>query len=233
MNRTVTAATIPLLIAGAGGLGRETLEAVRAGNAVSPRWAIAGFIDDAESLQGSTVGGAPVVGGIDEALRRRDHLVVVTTGRPDAYFTRRRIVHRLALPTSRWATIIHPLTALAESVRIGPGCIVLAGTVATTDVTVGAHVALMPHVVLTHDVVIEDYATIASGVRLSGGVRVGEGAYIGAGATVREGCRVGAWALVGMGSVVLRDIPAGEVWAGNPARRLRAITLPGDVRGAA
>jgi acetyltransferase-like isoleucine patch superfamily enzyme len=29
-----------------------------------------------------------------------------------------------------------------------------------------------------------------------------------------------------MGSVVLRDVPPGEVWVGNPARRLRAVTRP-------
>ena len=32
---------------------------------------------------------------------------------------------------------------------------------------------------------------------------------------------VGAWSLVGMGSVVLHDVPPGEVWAGNPARLIR------------
>jgi bifunctional UDP-N-acetylglucosamine pyrophosphorylase / glucosamine-1-phosphate N-acetyltransferase len=32
---------------------------------------------------------------------------------------------------------------------------------------------------------------------------------------------VGAGALTGAGSVVLRDVPAGEVWAGAPARALR------------
>jgi acetyltransferase-like isoleucine patch superfamily enzyme len=45
---------------------------------------------------------------------------------------------------------------------------------------------------------------------------------VGAGAVVREGLRIGAGALVGMGSVVLADVPAGAVWAGNPARPLRA-----------
>ena len=39
---------------------------------------------------------------------------------------------------------------------------------------------------------------------------------------VREGVTVGVWSLVGMGSVVLRDMPPGEVWVGGPARFLRS-----------
>jgi acetyltransferase-like isoleucine patch superfamily enzyme len=75
--------------------------------------------------------------------------------------------------------------------------------------------------VLTHDDLIEDHATLAAGVRLAGWVVVADAAYLGSGALVREGVRIGAGALVGMGSTVLTDVPAGEVWAGSPARRLR------------
>ena len=53
-------------------------------------------------------------------------------------------------------------------------------------------------------------------------VVVEDAAYLGAGALVREGRRIGAGALVGMGSGVVRDVPADEVWAGSPARRLRS-----------
>jgi acetyltransferase-like isoleucine patch superfamily enzyme len=91
----------------------------------------------------------------------------------------------------------------------------------------------MPRVVLTHDDVVEDYATIAAGVSLAGGVHVERGAYLGAGATVREYVRVGAGSVVGMGSVVLDDIPSGQVWAGNPARHLRTLAFSEDGRAAA
>jgi acetyltransferase-like isoleucine patch superfamily enzyme len=39
---------------------------------------------------------------------------------------------------------------------------------------------------------------------------------------VREGCTIGRGSLVGIGAVVLDDVPAHEVWAGSPARHLRA-----------
>jgi acetyltransferase-like isoleucine patch superfamily enzyme len=49
-------------------------------------------------------------------------------------------------------------------------------------------------------------------------VQIGAGAYLGSGVTVREGLKIGDAAVIGMGSVVTRDVPAGEVWLGVPAR---------------
>lgn len=46
---------------------------------------------------------------------------------------------------------------------------------------------------------------------------VKRGASIGAGAIILPGLTIGGKAKIGAGSVVTKDIPAGEVWYGNPA----------------
>jgi sugar O-acyltransferase (sialic acid O-acetyltransferase NeuD family) len=218
-------ATQPLLIIGAGGFGRETLEAVRTCNLVRPTWDVVGFLDDDSALQQRDVDGVPVVGRVDDLGRHPSAAAVVTIGNPTDFTWRRRIVDRLGLPSGRWATVVHPAASIPASASVGPGTVVLAGVVATTGVQIGAHVAVMPSVVFTHDDVIGDFATIGSGARLAGAVTVGEGAYIGAGALIREHCRIGEWALVGMGAGVTADVPSGEVWAGLPARRLRRVAV--------
>ena len=64
--------------------------------------------------------------------------------------------------------------------------------------------------------------------RLAGPV-VRRGAKVGANATLLPGVVVGENALVGAGAVVVRDVPAGMVVAGNPARVIRAVAeLPYD-----
>ena len=50
-----------------------------------------------------------------------------------------------------------------------------------------------------------------------------KGASIGAGSTILPGLTIGENAVVGAGSVVTKDIPAGELWLGNPARFIRKI----------
>jgi sugar O-acyltransferase (sialic acid O-acetyltransferase NeuD family) len=214
-----------LVVVGAGGFGRETVEAVRAANACGASWRLLGYLDDDPALSGTRLDGIPVLGGIGELTNLPNASVVVCTGRPDNYQSRPRIVTALGLPAERYATIVHPTAAVSTSSRIGPGSVLLAYAALTAAVRIGSHVAVMPHVTLTHDNVVEDFATLASGVCLGGRVHVGQCAYVGAGALVREDQTIGECTLVGMGSVVLNDVPPHEVWTGVPARRLRSGDL--------
>jgi len=50
---------------------------------------------------------------------------------------------------------------------------------------------------------------------------VGDNVSIGSNATILGGIKIGSNSLIGAGSVVTKDIPPGEVWAGNPARFMR------------
>jgi len=54
---------------------------------------------------------------------------------------------------------------------------------------------------------------------------VKRGASIGSGTTLLCGITIGAQAVVGAGSVVTKDVPAGAVVAGNPARLLKSLPL--------
>jgi sugar O-acyltransferase (sialic acid O-acetyltransferase NeuD family) len=211
------------VLVGAGGLGREALAAARA----STTWSVTGFVDDRPELAGTVIDGVPVLGPLDRltagSVPQADALIC--TGRPGNTRSRVVIGGRLAAAGVSFARLVHPSASLAEGTELGPGCVVLAQVVTTAPITIGRHVVIMPQVVFTHDDVIGDHTTFGAGVRLAGGVVVEPGAYVGSGALVREHVTIGAGALVGMGAVVTRDVPPGEVWAGNPARRLDRSTI--------
>ncbi len=207
-----------LVVVGAGGLAREAVEAVRAINAVQPRWRVVGYLDDRPDMHGTEVAGVAVLGPVDAIADQPDADVLLATGRQGSREALRARLDGLGIDPQRYSSVVHPAAAVSSTSIVGPGSIVLAHCTLTASVTVGAHVALMPNIVLTHDVVVADYATLASGVNLSGAVTVQRGAYLGAGTLVREGVRIGGGALVGMGSVVLDDVPDGRLWFGVPAR---------------
>lgn len=54
-----------------------------------------------------------------------------------------------------------------------------------------------------------------------GNVTIGKRASIGANCTILPGVTIGDGAVIGAMSLVNRDVPAGEFWAGVPARRIR------------
>lgn len=216
----------PLLLVGASGLARETLETVRLLDTLHPL----GFLDDDSSTWGRTVAGLPVLGPIDVVVDRPAARVLLCPGSGGMRSLLSRRLRALGVCGDRYATVVDPSVRLPASCTVGAGTVLLPGVRLTTDVQIGRHVVVMPNAVLTHDDVLDDCATVCAGVALGGGVRVGRAAYLGAGSLVRERRTIGECATVGMGAVVVRDVPAGEVWVGNPARRLRRA---GHVRAVA
>ncbi len=55
-------------------------------------------------------------------------------------------------------------------------------------------------------------------------VTIGDNVWIGAGVNILPGVSIGANSVIGAGAVVVRDIPAGVLAAGNPARVIRPIS---------
>jgi len=194
--------------------------AIEALDCLGRRWRMLGFVDDTSEKQASVIHGHPVY--TRAAFERwPDASVLAVPGGPSSYRGRAALIARLAVPTHRFARVIHPSARISPLAVLGCNVLIMAGTVVTSNAVIGDHVCILPNTVVHHDASVGAGTLIGSNVTIAGGVVIEETAYIGSGTSVKNGVRIGAGALVGLGSVVVRNVAAGTVVAGNPARALR------------
>ena len=82
------------------------------------------------------------------------------------------------------------------------------------------------------DIVDTDFHPADSALRLkhdtkrvrTAPISIGESAWVGGKVLILKGLAIGAEAVIGAGSVVTRSIPSGQIWAGNPVKRLASST---------
>lgn len=108
---------------------------------------------------------------------------------------------------------------IERNVHIGGNVCIDRGSYRDTRIGIGTRIDNLVHI--AHNVQIGWDCLVIAQAELSGSVKVGAGCWIGPSACVREHLSIGDGALVGIGAVVVKDVPAGETWAGNPARRLK------------
>ena len=206
--------TTRLVIVGAGGHGRETLDIVEASNAVSPTYEFLGFCADEYDAALIERRKVTVLGGID-VLQDSDAGYVIGIGTSET----RRDIDSLVSSFGREAVVLtHPSISLGSDLRFAPGVILAAGARVTTNVTLGRHTHLNVNAVVSHDCEVGDYVTLSPGVLVNGTVTLGDGVFLGTGAVVLPGRTVGAWARIGAGAVVTEDVAPGQTVVGVPAR---------------
>lgn len=108
---------------------------------------------------------------------------------------------------------------IENDVKIGDSVTIKSGVQIWDGVTLEDNVFIGPNVTFTNDLMprSKKYPDKFEKTLIKKGVSIGANATILGGVTLSENC------LIGAGSVVTKDIPANEVWVGNPAKFLRNI----------
>lgn len=205
--------TIKVAILGAGGFAREVLWALQDARAHD---SVLGFepvmfID--RVAHDEPLKGLPVR-TLDD-VPRDVFLVCGIGGMTDL---KERIVTSAQRAGFRFApAIIAESARVGPDVRIGEGSILCAGVIATTDIEIGAHVAINLDCTIGHDTVIGDYVTASPGCHISGCVTIGRNAFLGTGASILEHVAIGEHAVLGAGAVATRNIVDHALAVGVPA----------------
>lgn len=210
-----------LVIVGAGGFGRETVDVVAAINASSsdPVWRLLGVVDDApspENLERLERRAISYLGTTDDLLSGDvQPRYLIGIGSPAV---RRALADRFDAAGLMAATVIHPAATLGSDVSVGAGSVVCAGARVTTNIELGRHVHLNPNVTIGHDTTLRDFVSMNPASSVSGDCMVDDQVLIGVGAVVLNRITVGRAAVVGAAACVVRDVPPEVVVKGVPAR---------------
>ena len=133
---------------------------------------------------------------------------------------------RCMLQPDVWLNVGDPDACL----RIGEYTFIGRGTEIEVSrrVTIGKGALIAPGVFITdHNHALKLGAPMFQQRGEEAEVVIGDDVWIGGGAVICPGVTIGSGAVIGAGSVVINDIPAGVVAAGNPCRIIRYIT-PGS-----
>ena len=152
-----------LVVVGNGGFAKEVEWIINRINSVEPTWDFLGFIDDSPSLQ--------VVGDDRFIIDYPEDLYVsiaigTSSIRKKLYkqFKKNANVH--------FANLIDPSVLISDSVCIGEGNIICAGTIITVDVHLGNCNIINLDCTIGHDSIIYDFVTINPSVNVSGNVNI-------------------------------------------------------------
>ena len=211
----------PLVIFGAGGLGREVLLLIQQLNDVHPTWQVRGFYDDCAPTA-PTVGGLPYLGTAADLNATSEPLAVAVAVGSSA--GRAAVVARLSSAQLSFPSLVHPGVALhpRQRVALGVGCIIQQSCVLTCDIALGRFVLLNLGCTVGHDADLADFCSLMPHANVGGAAQLAPGVYLGTNATVIQGVRVGANTTVGAGAVVVRDMPANVTAVGVPAKPVKS-----------
>ena len=142
--------------------------------------------------------------------------------------------------------ILGDQSCVRERVTIADDVVVGRGSLVENDTTIGTGTRIQAEAYITASSTLEDDVFIAPCVvttndnfmgrtekrkALVRGPVIRRGARVGGGAVLLPGIEIGEEAFIGAGAVVTRDVPAGTLVVGSPARYLRSVP-PEELLGA-
>lgn len=121
--------------------------------------------------------------------------------------------------------LISSFAYISDSCKIEENVTILRECIIEPKTNIGYGSLLNLGVYFHHDSACGKFCEIAPRATILGNVSIGDYTFIGSGAIIKEKTKIGKNCIIGMGSVVIRNIPDGQMWVGNPAKFIKKTEL--------
>lgn len=204
-----------IVIAGAGGFGRETYYLIKEINKVTPTWNIKGFINDMDvDLTKYNIIDAKIISTIDDYNPfSENEFVALGISSPHG---KEIVVNKLKKNSARFAILVSPYAIVNETTIIGEGTNITAGSSVGDCCKIGNFVNIAGSMI-GQDVNIGDFST-TTGYTNVVAQHIGKKVFAGSHSVILAD--VGDDAFICAGSIVLSKVKVGVKVMGNPARKI-------------
>ncbi len=184
---------------------------------------IAGYLNDFDA--GKVIQGHLVLGTLRDVPRFLDEgyyfaFAIHLTGRN---YKTEALFEQCQLPDERLPNIVSRRAVVAATVQLAPGAAVMPFASISHNAFIGRCAIVSTRSFVGHDTKVGPLCHLTATCVVGSQITIGKVATIGLHATVIENCQIGDYALVGAAALVTKNIPAGQIWAGHPARYFRDV----------
>lgn len=195
----------PLVLIGAGGLGREIAAAIlRVGGPVE----FIGFIDDEKS-------GPNIIGTIVDHIPLQGVTYLTCFGNGAA---RTRVRKRLQASGARFISLVSPVGSFIDPPYEAVNGMFLGACALSNDTKLGADLLIQTLAVVGHDVQFGDGVTLGAQTFVGGNAELDDFCTVHPHAVILPKIRIGEGAIVGAGAVVIKDVAPYTTVFGSPAK---------------
>lgn len=207
----------PVIIFGAGGLGKATIEIFQSNNVL-----VYCFLDDDEKLHNTDIAEVKVMGDTEDhgflklIGKKCDAFVAINEREVRRKYFKMLKERRKIMP----ANAIHQRATISSNAYFSYGIFANAGTVVGSFAKVGQGCILHSHSVVDYEAQLGEFVYLGAGSVIHARATVEDDVFIGAGVTIAGPLTIGKGARIGAGSVVIEPVAPGATVFGNPAKAI-------------
>lgn len=209
-----------IVIIGAGGMGREIKDIVKAINNVKPVWNILGFYDDAYISSYIVSDNFRCLGTIEDLQSQKSKNINVVFGIADREVVSSIVEQLQDKNNFNFPNIIHPSVEINTPLTMGIGNVLAFGTFLSCDISIGNYNFLNTSVSFGHDVQIANFNAFMPRTQISGNVIIGSLNFFGMNSAVVQNKSIGSNNIVNAFTLLTKSIKNDRKYFGIPGRRI-------------